>query len=217
MDVRYACEPAPDAAVNEDHVLHTGPLVAIFDGVSAPQGLDTGYIHGTSWYVDRLAGRLTETTATPDIDLRHGLAAAIEAVRGDHGGTCDPTHPGTPAASLCIIRERGDTLDYLILCDCTLVADPAGQTQMHTDTRFTNAMADIRATTLTGGAPIGSPEHAAQVRHATQQRSPTVAARRRGRGDRCRAAPFLGAGAPAVRIGLPAFWRRLQETRGATL
>jgi hypothetical protein len=171
MHVAYTCEPAPGAATNEDHVLHAGPLVAVFDGVSAPHGLDTGCIHGTSWYVNRLAERLAQTTRTsPDVDLRRGLASAIETVRDDHGGRCDLQHPGTPAASLCIIRERGDTLDYLILCDCTLVLDRAGQTEKHTDARFTAAMADIRASALTGDAPIGSSQHAAQVRHATQQR-----------------------------------------------
>jgi hypothetical protein len=169
MRVSYASQAAPGAASNEDHVLHTGALVAVFDGVSAPEGLPTGCIHGTSWYVHHLAARLAEATR-PDVDLRHALATAIQAVRDDHAGRCDLDHPGTPAASLCAIRERGTTLDHLILCDCTLVLERAGQTEKHTDTRFTNAMADIRAAALTGHAPIGSPEHAAQVRQATRQR-----------------------------------------------
>jgi hypothetical protein len=171
MTVSRACEPAPGAATNEDHVLHVGPLVAVFDGVSAPEGLDTGCVHGASWYVRRLADRLAEAIqAAPDVDLRRGLATAIGSVRDDHGDRCDLEHPGTPAASLCILHERGDSLDYLILSDCTLVVDRAGQTEMYTDARFTAAMADIRASALTGDAPIGSHEHALQVRRAMQQR-----------------------------------------------
>jgi hypothetical protein len=171
MDVSYASEPAPDAPTNEDHILHTGPVVAVFDGVSAPAGLDTGCVHSTSWYVHRLADRLAEAlSASPEADLRRSLATAIGRVRNDHGGRCDLGHPGTPAASLCILRQGSDTLDYLILSDCTLVTDQAGRTERHTDSRFTTAMADIRANALTGDAPIGGPAHAAQVRRATQQR-----------------------------------------------
>jgi hypothetical protein len=171
MDVRYATEPAPGAAANEDHVLHTGTLVAVFDGVSAPDSLDTGCLHTTSWYVNQLATRLTQAAAAaPDAELRSTLAEAIARVRDDHGGSCDLDHPGTPAASIAAVRDRGDTLEYLILCDCTLLFDRAGQAEVHTDPRFLAAVAEIRAANLTGQAAIGSAEHAAQVRRATQQR-----------------------------------------------
>jgi hypothetical protein len=171
MEVRYASEPAPGTANNEDHALHAGPLVAVFDGVSAPEGLPTGCVHTTSWYVNRLAARLTgAATAAPDADLRSQLAEAIRAVRDDHAGSCDLDHPGTPAASVCAVRDRGQTLEYLILSDCTLVLDHAGRVEVRTDPRFTAAVAEIRATMLTGADDFGSAEHAARVREATELR-----------------------------------------------
>lgn len=171
MDVRYATEPAPVAADNEDHVLHAGPLVAVFDGVSVPEGLDTGCIHSTSWYVTQLAARLAQAAAAaPDAGLSTNLAEAIRTVRDDHGGTCDLDHPGTPAASIAAVREHGDTVEYLILCDCTLLLDRDGQAEVHTDPRFLAAVAEVRAETLTGHAAIGTTEHAASVRRATQLR-----------------------------------------------
>jgi hypothetical protein len=110
-----ASEPAPGRPVNEDHALAVGSLVAVFDGVTQPPDVDIGCPHGPAWYVQRLAARLVEVHLSQPADaLSALLAAAIKAVRTDHGGSCDLNHPGTPAASLCMLRDLGDTVDYLV-------------------------------------------------------------------------------------------------------
>src|SRR5262245_57615162 len=115
MEVRLASEPAPGQPVNEDHALAVGSLVAVLDGVTQPPDVDIGCSHGPAWYVQRLAARLIEVYLSQPADaLSALLAAAIEAVRADHGGSCDLSHPGTPAASLCVLRDLGDTVDYLV-------------------------------------------------------------------------------------------------------
>src|SRR5687768_14703020 len=127
MEVRFATEAAPGRRVNEDTALAVGSLVAVFDGVTQPTGLDTGCAHGPAWFVQRLAARLIEAyLARPTEPLRPLLASAIEAVRGDHGSGCDLSHPGTPAASVAMLRDLGDRVEYLVLADAIAVLDHGG-------------------------------------------------------------------------------------------
>jgi hypothetical protein len=124
MEVRLASVPAPGRPANEDQAFVTGGLVGVLDGVTAPVGVQTGCVHGPAWYARRLATRLAEAYGglpeAPPTDL---LAQAIGAVRGDHGGGCDLTNPGTPAATVCLLQAAGDEARYLVLADTTLVLD----------------------------------------------------------------------------------------------
>jgi hypothetical protein len=52
MEVRLARVAAPDRA-NEDYALAVGDLVAVFDGVTLREGIDSGCVHGPAWYVRR--------------------------------------------------------------------------------------------------------------------------------------------------------------------
>jgi hypothetical protein len=170
MEVRLATEAAPGRPVNEDYALAVGDLVAVFDGVTQPVGVDVGCTHGPAWYVRRLTARLTEVyLSRPDESLPEILASAIEAVHPDHGGTCDLSHPGTPAASLCILRDNGATVDYLALSDAPLVLDRGGQVEVVADRRFEETIARVRDQALVAGA-IGSAEHEGRVRWSTEQK-----------------------------------------------
>jgi hypothetical protein len=118
MEVRLATEAAPGRPANEDATLAVGSLVAVFDGVTQPAGIDVGCQHGPAWYVRQLVARLTAAyTAAPAETLPALLASAIEAVRADHGGGCDLGHPGTPAASVAMLRDLGGQVDYLLLTE----------------------------------------------------------------------------------------------------
>jgi hypothetical protein len=166
MKVQLATEGAPGHAENEDLVFHSDGLVGVLDGVSTTAGVATGCEHGPAWYVRRLAFRLQQFAAPATTTLAAGLAAAIQAVRGEHEGRCDLDHPNTPAATVSLVRATGDQLDYLVLCESHIVLDVAGQVQVITDDRLATAVADIRQAALTGAAAIGTPEHDGQVRQA---------------------------------------------------
>ncbi|MEK8109108.1 hypothetical protein NKG94_38880 [Micromonospora sp. M12] len=77
--------------------------MGVLDGATVPEGFDTGCVHGPEWYVRHLAARICVAEAVrPAARLTSNLAAAILAVRADHGGQCDLDHPGTrPARSAC--------------------------------------------------------------------------------------------------------------------
>ncbi|WP_200210742.1 hypothetical protein [Micromonospora coerulea] len=147
MRVRSASAPAPGRPENEDVVFRFGSLVGLLDGATVPEGFDTGCVHGPGWYVRHLAARIGLAVAVrPAATLMSSLAAAILAVRADHGGDCDPDHPGTPSSTVCLLREGGDQVDYLVLCDSPLVLDTGGSVSVVSDERLDTALAELRGT-----------------------------------------------------------------------
>ena len=171
MRVRYATQPSPGRVANEDHAFHTGDLVGVFDGVSVPAGVDTGCVHGPAWYVRRLAAHLTQAAASPAVPLADALAESIQAVRGEHGDRCDLDNPQTPASTVSLVRDAGDHVEYLLLCDSRLILDRGGeQLQVLTDTRFEASVAEIRRLVLTGASAFGTADHEERVRQAAQLR-----------------------------------------------
>ncbi|MFI7072318.1 hypothetical protein [Micromonospora sediminicola] len=145
MRVRSASDPAPGRPENEDVVFRFGPLVGVLDGATVPEGFDTGCVHGPAWYVRHLAARIgLAVAARPGATLMSSLAAAILAVRADHGGVCDLDHPGTPSSTVCLLREGGDRADYLVLCDSPLVLQTDREVEVVTDDRLETALADLR-------------------------------------------------------------------------
>ncbi|WP_410814544.1 hypothetical protein [Micromonospora sp. 067-2] len=165
MRVRTASAPAPGRPVNEDLVFQFGPLVGVLDGATVPEGFATGCVHGPEWYVRHLAARLgVAEAARPSARLTSNLAAAILAVRADHGGQCDLDHPGTPSSTVCLLRDCGDQVDYLVLCDSPLVLDAGGEVSVVTDERLDTAMAELRRTVAT--VPAGASDPVTRFRHA---------------------------------------------------
>ncbi|SDY15447.1 Protein phosphatase 2C [Micromonospora pattaloongensis] len=171
MRVRLASEAAPGHAENEDHAFQAGSLVAVLDGVTTPPGIDTGCVHGPAWYVRRLTARLTEVAAaSPDGSLAEQLAEAIRRVRGDHDGRCDLDNPATPAATVCLARDAGDTLDYLVLSDGTLVVELGADVRVVTDSRFRRAVAELRQIAVAGDYDIGRAEQGARMRQTAARK-----------------------------------------------
>jgi hypothetical protein len=94
--------------------------------------MGTGCIHGVRWYVRQLGATLLRELATA-ADLRPCLASAISTVTAAHADTCDVTHSGTPSATVAIVRERNDALDYLVLSDTTIIFDCYTELHIITD------------------------------------------------------------------------------------
>jgi len=94
----------------------------VLDGVSSPDDMGTGCIHGVRWYVRQLGAALLRELATT-AGLRDCLAAAINTVAMSHAATCDLTHSGTPSATVAIVHEYDRTWEFLVLSDTTIVFD----------------------------------------------------------------------------------------------
>lgn len=122
MDVTFASRPGLKT-LNEDFVAATSQAAVVLDGVSVANGMDTGCIHSTSWYVRQLGGRLLRRV-TDDLltSLADALADTIAEVASLHSDTCDLTHPGTPAATVAVLRTTGH-VGYLVLSDAVIALD----------------------------------------------------------------------------------------------
>ncbi|MGW2585514.1 hypothetical protein ACWCYZ_30060 [Streptomyces virginiae] len=144
MYVSVATEPG-GSAPNEDWVAGTPSLALVLDGLSTA-GLDTGCQHGVPWYVAQLGGHLTAALAECDRPLTDGLADALERVARLHP-ECDLKNPGTPSATVAILRERPDFFDHLVLADSPVVLESADGITVLTDLRVDEVCQDLRAET----------------------------------------------------------------------
>jgi hypothetical protein len=170
MQIALASQPAVPGAVNLDWAGAAACGTAVvLDGLS--ELAETGCRHGTAWYVSALGTRLLDAAADPDTTLADALAYALTAVAEAHRDTCDLNHPGTPGATVAVVRPRmarPDTVDYLVLSDAVVVLDTGdaaaerpsgprrGQLVVVSDLRVEEHLADLRATAA--GSSAGDPE-----------------------------------------------------------
>lgn len=145
MDVTFATEAAPGAG-NDDLVIATDRFVIVLDGVTVLPGTDTGCVHPVSWLVRTLGGILTSelftggNTPLPDL-----LARSLTALPDRHGPDCDLGNPDSPSTTVALLREHDHQLDYLVLCDSSIVLDTVDGYRHVTDDRTSRLPAYDRA------------------------------------------------------------------------
>jgi hypothetical protein len=123
MDVSAATEPVPGRP-NDDGYLAGPGFAAVLDGCTDPGCRDSGCAHDVPWLVARLSGNLAAALSTGfDRPLPELLAEAIRRTCGEHGDACDLSNPDSPSSTVTILRESGDTVDYLVLADSPLLLE----------------------------------------------------------------------------------------------
>ncbi|MEV7530958.1 hypothetical protein [Streptomyces hydrogenans] len=142
--MRVAIDTEPGGtAPNEDWVAATASLAIVLDGVSTA-GLDTGCRHGVPWYVSQLGSRLVAALADPKESLTDGLATALEQVAALHP-ECDLANPGTPSATVAILRQREGYFDHLVLADSPIILEGPQDFTVITDLRVDDVLPELRA------------------------------------------------------------------------
>jgi hypothetical protein len=135
MRAAIASQAGSQDFANEDWAGVLAPgLAVVLDGLSAPDGTGTGCRHGTPWYVRQLGPRVLAQAADPSHSLVDALAEAIRQVASLHPG-CDLTHPGTPSATMVLLRAHDEGADYLTLADAVLLLDTADGLKVVSDER----------------------------------------------------------------------------------
>ncbi|MGW6567804.1 hypothetical protein [Streptomyces sp. NPDC054975] len=112
------------------------------------------------WYVAQLGGHLVAALTAGERPLADGLAEALEKVGRLHP-ECDLKNPGTPSATVAILRERSGYFDHLVLADSPVVLESADGITVITDLRVDEVCQDLRAETEQ--LQTGTPEHHASV------------------------------------------------------
>lgn len=158
MHVSMATSAGRAGRSNEDFAGAVPGAAVLLDGAGIP-GTESICSHGVAWYTHRLGGALLGRLSRDDgRDLPAILAAAIGEIAVDHRGTCDIKNPGSPQATVAIVRAHQGRLDYLLLADSFLVLDRVdGGPPVITDEREVTARR-VCAAPL-DGVPRGTPEY----------------------------------------------------------
>jgi Protein phosphatase 2C len=155
MRAALATQAGSQDAANEDWAGVLAPgLAVVLDGLSAPDGTGTGCRHGTPWYVSQLGPRLLALASDPAHSLVDALAEAIQQVAGLHPG-CDLKHPGTPSATMVMLRAHGEEAAYLALADAVLLLDTKDGLKVVSDERVNQLAGKERE--AANRVPTGSP------------------------------------------------------------
>jgi hypothetical protein len=163
LEAHAATDPGRSGHPNEDHHIAGETVVVLADG--ATSRTDTGCEHGVAWFAQTLCRHLAER-ARHAATLRGALADAIEGTAADHPG-CDLTHPGSPSATVGIVRAYGgDAIEWLVLGDVHLIIDTDDGLQVHSQSVDHIGQTERDAATA---LPIGHPErdrHLVAMKHA---------------------------------------------------
>ncbi|MEV5413579.1 protein phosphatase 2C domain-containing protein [Thermopolyspora sp. NPDC052614] len=167
MRVTFASEPAHPGRANEDFIAATPQAVVLLDGAGTPAGVDSGCSHGVAWYSHTLGSTLLASVTQSAGALPELLAEGIKTVASLHDSTCDLAHPGSPSATVVVLRQTAGELEWLVLADSVLVLD-ARETEplVVCDEREGQIGARYRA--AMNALPGGTPEHTQALREYIQ-------------------------------------------------
>jgi hypothetical protein len=158
VHVDFATAPGVAGRINEDWVGACPTAAVVLDGVTAPGGMSTGCRHGVPWYVRQLGSHvLGEAARNPDVALADCLGVAIDSTARAHAETCNLSDPGTPSATVAMLRFTQDLFEYLVLSDATIVLDTITGLDIITDQSVSDFAASQRKA-LHQTRP-GTPEH----------------------------------------------------------
>jgi hypothetical protein len=167
MRVLLASEPGGAGRPNEDFAAAVPGAVVLLDGAGYEPASGIGCGHGIAWYARTLGGLLAAGACDDRVPLAELLGRGIEQVSRMHSGSCDLSHPATPGATVVIARQRGDTLEHLVLCDSVLLLRPRrGEPVARTDTRLSETSARFLPD---ASLAAGTTEHDAAWRAYSQQ------------------------------------------------
>ncbi|GGO62596.1 hypothetical protein GCM10012289_07630 [Nonomuraea cavernae] len=144
---------------NEDFVGATPDAVVVLDGAGHPARLQTGCVHSVAWYTRMLGSSLLGMLAVNDRPLADMLAESIKTVASLHSSSCDLAHPGSPSATVLLLRRTPDSLDWLVLADSVLVLDmhTTAEPMVISDNRLESVADGLR--TRLDSLPTGSSDH----------------------------------------------------------
>jgi hypothetical protein len=98
------------------------PEAAVLVGADTVLDAAEGCSHGLAWFLRRLGAHLlTRATERPERSLPDCLADAVAETAALHGGRCDLSRPGTPSASVGVLRHNEGRVEHLLVGSAALL------------------------------------------------------------------------------------------------
>lgn len=165
LEFRVATDPGTPDKPNEDAFAILPTLAVVADGATSPRHLGDGCIHGPAWYAQTLVGFVAAAhLSRPVAEPAELLAEAIERTTHAHSGTCDVGHPGSPSATVAMLALSPEGhARWLVLGDCTFVADAGPGLLVVSDDRLSNTSHAERAAVKEPGAASDPIEYARRI------------------------------------------------------
>ncbi len=149
MHVSVASESGRPDGRNEDWAGATTSVAVVLDGLS--EASETGCVHGTPWYVHQLGSKLLWLAGSSGRGLGEVLAESIDAVAAMHRDSCDLAHPGSPCSTVAMVRNVGESLEYLVLSDSVIALDRTSGEPAVIQDKSVNAYASDSARAASSG------------------------------------------------------------------
>ena len=183
LEVTAVSVPADVERENEDAFALGDGVAVVVDGAGIPKELRRGCRHSVHWYADAIARAFRNHLVRRNSDMPHALATAIAEVVDLHTAGCRLAE-GSPSATVAAWRLDPDTVEYLVLCDASIVLGfRDGSTTEVTDDRITQATTPLVEEQLSRIRARRGSVTAADVRHA--RRTAVEQARNRADGFWC--------------------------------
>lgn len=165
LEFRVATDPGSPDKANEDAFAILPTLAVVADGATSPPHLGDGCIHGPAWYAQTLVGFVAAAhLSRPRAEPADLLAEAIERTTVAHAGTCDVAHPGSPSATVAMLTLSPDGgAHWLVLGDCTMVANAGSELLVVSDDRLSNTSHAERAAVKEPGAASDPVEYTRRI------------------------------------------------------
>jgi len=112
--------PATAGGGNEDAMVIGDGVAVVVDGAGIPADLRAGCEHSVEWFARSVAQVFHALLVERSRTMVESLAETITRVRDSHATSCDLA-AGSPSATVAAWRTTGRRLEYLVLCDASLI------------------------------------------------------------------------------------------------
>lgn len=137
-------------------------VVVVVDGAGLPAELRAGCRHGVAWFARSVARTFHGLLTTRSSSMREALAETITQVNDSHVASCDLVD-GSPSATVAAFRLTDDLLEYVVLCDASiLLLDRRGRVTEIVDRRLERVLARAGALDAGGSGVTGAEARAAR-------------------------------------------------------
>jgi hypothetical protein len=165
---------APGTAENEDAYVVGDGAVVVVDGAGLPHELRAGCHHTVAWFATSVASTFHGLLRVRQRSMSDALAETIATVRASHETSCRLAE-GSPSATVAAWRTNADQVEYLVLCDASLVlVDHEGTATEVTDHRLQDVLDAV--------GPPASPTRPAEGGRGRATRTATIEAARNAPG-----------------------------------
>lgn len=131
---------ASEERPNEDAVFSSDGVAVVVDGAGLPRNMRAGCHHSVDWYSHELARRFGTALLDPGLTMPEALSRAILEVSQGHRG-CSLVE-GSPSATVAAWRVSPPVIEYLVLCDASVVVATRDDVVEITDDRLSVLIAE---------------------------------------------------------------------------